>query len=65
MQRMQEAGQDGQLTDGTAGENVSKKEHAGGSRAMKDSLNLNPKVLGRMAVSLERSWILRSGMIPE
>lgn len=40
-----EAGQDGQLTDGTAGENVSKKEHAGGGRAMKDSLNLNPKVL--------------------
>ena len=40
-----EAGQDGQLTDGTAGENVSKKEHAGGDRAMKDSLNLNPKVL--------------------
>ena len=39
-----EAGQDGQLTDGTAGENVSKKEHAGGGRAMKDSLNLNPKV---------------------
>ena len=40
-----EAGQDGQLTDGTAGENLSKKEHAGGGRAMKDSLNLNPKVL--------------------
>ena len=40
-----EAGQDGQLTDGTAGEIVSKKEHAGGGRAMKDSLNLNPKVL--------------------
>lgn len=40
-----EAGQDGQLTDGTAGEIVSKKEHAGGRRAMKDSLNLNPKVL--------------------
>ena len=40
-----DAGQDGQLTDGTAGENVSKKEHAGGGRAMKDSLNLNPKVL--------------------
>ena len=40
-----EAGQDGQLTDGTAGENVSKKEHAGGGSAMKDSLNLNPKVL--------------------
>ena len=40
-----EAGQDGQLTDGTAGENVSKKEHAVGGRAMKDSLNLNPKVL--------------------
>ena len=40
-----EAGQDGQLTDGTAGENVSKKEPAGGGRAMKDSLNLNPKVL--------------------
>lgn len=40
-----EAGQDGQLTDGTAGENVSKKEHDGGGRAMKDSLNLNPKVL--------------------
>ena len=40
-----EAGQDGQLTDGTAGDNVSKKEHAGGGRAMKDSLNLNPKVL--------------------
>ena len=40
-----EAGQDGQLTDGTAGENVSKKEHAGGGRAMKDSLNLNPKIL--------------------
>lgn len=40
-----EARQDGQLTDGTAGENVSKKEHAGGGRAMKDSLNLNPKVL--------------------
>ena len=40
-----EAGQDGQLTDGAAGENVSKKEHAGGGRAMKDSLNLNPKVL--------------------
>lgn len=40
-----EAGQDGQLTDGTTGENVSKKEHAGGGRAMKDSLNLNPKVL--------------------
>ena len=40
-----EAGQDGQLTDGTAGENVSKKEHAGGGRAMKESLNLNPKVL--------------------
>ena len=40
-----EAGQDGQLTDGPAGENVSKKEHAGGGRAMKDSLNLNPKVL--------------------
>lgn len=40
-----EAGQDGQLTDGTAGENVSKKEHAGGGRTMKDSLNLNPKVL--------------------
>ena len=40
-----EAGQDGQLTDGTAGKNVSKKEHAGGGRAMKDSLNLNPKVL--------------------
>lgn len=40
-----EAGQDGQLTDGTAGENVSKKEHAGGGRAIKDSLNLNPKVL--------------------
>ena len=40
-----EVGQDGQLTDGTAGENVSKKEHAGGGRAMKDSLNLNPKVL--------------------
>ena len=40
-----EAGQDGQLTDGTAGENLSKKEHAGGVRAMKDSLNLNPKVL--------------------
>lgn len=40
-----EAGQDGQLTDGTDGENVSKKEHAGGGRAMKDSLNLNPKVL--------------------
>lgn len=40
-----EAGQDGQLTDGTAGENVSKKEHAGGGRAMKDSLNLNPKDL--------------------
>lgn len=40
-----EAGNDGQLTDGTAGENVSKKEHAGGGRAMKDSLNLNPKVL--------------------
>lgn len=40
-----EAGQDGQLTDGTVGENVSKKEHAGGGRAMKDSLNLNPKVL--------------------
>ena len=40
-----EAGQHGQLTDGTAGENVSKKEHAGGGRAMKDSLNLNPKVL--------------------
>ena len=40
-----EAGQDGQLIDGTAGENVSKKEHAGGGRAMKDSLNLNPKVL--------------------
>ena len=40
-----EAGQDGQLTDGTAGENVSKKEHAGGGRAMKDSLNLHPKVL--------------------
>ena len=40
-----EAGQDGQLTDGTAGEHVSKKEHAGGGRAMKDSLNLNPKVL--------------------
>ena len=40
-----EAGQDVQLTDGTAGENVSKKEHAGGGRAMKDSLNLNPKVL--------------------
>ena len=40
-----EAGPDGQLTDGTAGENVSKKEHAGGGRAMKDSLNLNPKVL--------------------
>ena len=40
-----EAGQDGQLTDDTAGENVSKKEHAGGGRAMKDSLNLNPKVL--------------------
>lgn len=40
-----EAGQDGQLTDGTAGENVSKKEHAGGGRAMKDSLNLNTKVL--------------------
>lgn len=40
-----EAGQDGQLTDGTAGENMSKKEHAGGGRAMKDSLNLNPKVL--------------------
>lgn len=40
-----EAGQDGQLTDGTAGENVSKKEYAGGGRAMKDSLNLNPKVL--------------------
>lgn len=40
-----EAGQDGQLTDGTAGENVSKKEHAGGGRAMKDSLNLNPNVL--------------------
>lgn len=40
-----EAGQEGQLTDGTAGENVSKKEHAGGGRAMKDSLNLNPKVL--------------------
>ena len=40
-----EAGQDGQLTDGTAGENVSKKEHAGGGRAMKDSLNLNPQVL--------------------
>ena len=40
-----EAGQDGQLTDGTAGENVSKKEHAGCGRAMKDSLNLNPKVL--------------------
>ena len=40
-----EAGQDGQLTAGTAGENVSKKEHAGGGRAMKDSLNLNPKVL--------------------
>lgn len=40
-----EAGQDGQLTDGTAGENVSKKEHAGDGRAMKDSLNLNPKVL--------------------
>ena len=40
-----EAGQDGQLTDGTDGENVSKKEHAGGGRAMKDSLNLKPKVL--------------------
>lgn len=40
-----EAGQDGQLIDGTAEENVSKKEHAGGGRAMKDSLNLNPKVL--------------------
>ena len=40
-----EAGHDGQLTDGTAVENVSKKEHAGGGRAMKDSLNLNPKVL--------------------